>query len=122
MTALRLAILCSGTLALAACASAPDAAYPSLAIRDAEYASGQVPRPAGACLGEDGAPPVQGQFAPAPPAPPPPPPPTLSPDLVERVAQLEAQARAAHGVYYAGATLAVEPREAREQVMPQPPK
>tara|TARA_B100000678_G_scaffold153405_1_gene128175 strand:+ start:236 stop:796 length:561 start_codon:yes stop_codon:yes gene_type:complete len=96
MTALRLAILCSGTLALAACASAPDAAYPSLAIRDAEYASGQVPRPAGACLGEDGAPPVQGQFAPAPPAPPPPPPPTLSPDLVERVAQLEAQARAAH--------------------------
>jgi len=96
MNATRLAILLASALPLAACATAPDRAYPSLAIRDAERASGQYPAATGECAEADGAAPVEGSFEPAEPTPPPPPAPRLSNDLIERVAQLEAQARTAH--------------------------
>ncbi|MEL7718790.1 hypothetical protein AAG604_10945 [Citromicrobium bathyomarinum] len=99
MSAARLAIAIA-TLpamgALAACATTPDSAYPSLGVREAEYESGEFPRPTGDCA-PDGPAPVTGQFEPTGPvAPPPPPPPVLSADLAERVVQLEEQARAAH--------------------------
>ncbi|MBB3033185.1 hypothetical protein [Alteriqipengyuania lutimaris] len=102
MNASRLALAPTAALAtalaLSACASAPEKDYPSLALRDAERATGQYPQPTGDCLGDadgDSAAPVQGTLQPAPSAPPAPPPPGLSNDLAERVAQLEAQARAA---------------------------
>lgn len=82
--------------ALSACATAPDAEYPSLALREAEYETGQYARPTGECLVEDGGPRTEGQFEPPAPPPPPPPPRTLSTDLVQRIAQLEEEARAAH--------------------------
>lgn len=96
MNAPRLALAATVSLALSACASAPDRAYPSLALRDAERATGQYPQPAGDCLVDSEADaPVRGAFDPVSPEPAPPPAPSLSRDLVERVAQLEAQARAA---------------------------
>ncbi|GAB5347851.1 hypothetical protein [Alteriqipengyuania sp. 357] len=101
MNAYRIAIALASALPLAACATAPDSAYPSLAIRDAERATGHYPAAGGDCAGmetgaETGADGVEGQFDPAEPAPAPPPPPELSSDLAERVAQLEAMAREAH--------------------------
>ncbi len=90
MNAMRHTILTASALALAACASTPDDAYPSLAIRDAERATGQFPVPEGGCIGEV-APPSGPVAEPAPP-----PPAVIPADLLERVAQLEAQARAAH--------------------------
>ena len=92
MNVTRLAILLASALPLAACAATPDRAYPSLAIRDAERASGQYPAPTGTCVGADGASPVEGTFQPGPPAPPP----SLSNDVVERVDQLLMQAREDH--------------------------
>ena len=92
MNALRLTILATSAAALAACASTPDTPYPSLAIRDAERASGQYPVPQGDCAGN--APDAGGTLRPAPPAPPPPP--SIPASLVEQASQLEAQARAAH--------------------------
>lgn len=96
MNVTRLAILLASALPLAACAAAPDRAYPSLAIRDAERVSGQYPAPTGTCVEPDGASPVEGTFQPGPPAPPPAPPPSLSNDVVERVDQLLMQAREDH--------------------------
>lgn len=99
MKAIRLAITSASALGLAACATAPEGEYPSLAIRDAERATGQYPVPEGDCLVDDGR--AEGAFDPAEPTlpPPPPAPPTLSADLVERVVQLEEQARTAHGEF-----------------------
>ena len=99
MNASRLALAATTALALSACASAPDRAYPSLALRDAERATGQYPQPTGECAieGAQG----EGTLQPPPPAPAPPPAPTLSAELVERVAQLEEQARAADAEFEA---------------------
>ncbi|NCP17665.1 MAG: hypothetical protein GW855_00680 [Erythrobacter sp.] len=103
MNHLRPLTVLSGALALSACASAPEGSYPSLAIRDAEYATGQVPLPTGDCA--DGAAPVgpraEGQMQPAGPATPPPPPRSLSADLAERVMQLAEMARAANAEFEA---------------------
>jgi len=101
MNALRLATLLACAAGLAACATGPDAAYPSLAVREAEYQMGQIPRPSGDCADctectPSGESPATGQFEAPAPVSPPPPPPALSTDLLERVAQLEAQAREAH--------------------------
>jgi len=92
MNALRLTILTTSAAALAACASTPDTPYPSLAIRDAERASGQYPVPQGDCAAES--PGAGGPLQPAPPVPPPPP--SIPARLMEQASQLEAQARAAH--------------------------
>lgn len=97
MNAIRLAIVSASALGLAACATTPEGEYPSLAIRDAERATGQYPVPQGDCVGDSGRP--AGTFEPADPAPAPPPAPTLSSDLIERIAQLEEQARAAHAEF-----------------------
>ncbi len=101
MNALRLATLLACAAGLAACATGPEAAYPSLAVREAEYQMGQIPRPSGDCADcakctPAGESPATGQFEAPAPVSPPPPPPALSTDLLERVAQLEAQAREAH--------------------------
>ena len=95
MNALRLATLLACAAGLAACATGPDAAYPSLGIREAEYETGNLARPTGDCAGSDGLA-ASGQFEAPAPVIPPPPPPALSTDLVERIAQLQAQAREAH--------------------------
>ena len=99
MSAARLAIAIAtlpAMAALAACATTPDSAYPSLGVREAEYESGEFPRPTGDCAIDADAP-VTGQFEPTTPAQPaPPPPPALSADLTQRIAQLVEQARAAH--------------------------
>lgn len=92
MNTTRIVTLLACATGLAACATAPDGDYPSLGIREAEYELGQVPRPTGDCVEGQ----ATGQFEPPAPVAPPPPPPVLSADLVQRVAQLEAQARAAH--------------------------
>ncbi len=92
MNTTRIAALLACATGLAACATGPDSSYPSLGIREAEYELGQVPRPTGDCA--DGT--AAGQFETPAAPPPPPPPPVLSSDMIERVAQLEAQARAAH--------------------------
>tara|TARA_B100000678_G_scaffold223306_1_gene190903 strand:- start:871 stop:1428 length:558 start_codon:yes stop_codon:yes gene_type:complete len=95
MNALRLATLLACAAGLAACATGPDTPYPSLAVREAEYQMGQIPRPSGNCA-KCPEMPATGEFEPPAPVAPPPPPPVLSTDLLERVAQLEAQAREAH--------------------------
>ena len=102
MSAARLAIAIAtlpAMAALAACATTPDSAYPSLGVREAEYESGEFPRPTGDCA-PDAQAPVTGQFEPADPVSPlPAPVAILSPDVAERVVQLEAQARAAHAEF-----------------------
>ena len=95
MNAFRFTTLLACAAGLAACATGPDSAYPSLGIREAEYETGNVPRPTGDCVGSEGLA-ATGQFEPPAPAAPPPPPPALSTDLLERIAQLEAQARESH--------------------------
>jgi hypothetical protein len=101
MNAFRIVPVLACAVGLAACATTPDGEYPSLAVREAEYQMGQIPRPTGDCADcaqcpEGGEMPATGQFEPPTPVAPPPPPPALSTDLLERVAQLEAQAREAH--------------------------
>tara|TARA_B100000678_G_scaffold172637_1_gene144025 strand:+ start:147 stop:713 length:567 start_codon:yes stop_codon:yes gene_type:complete len=98
MTASRILMILAASATLGACATAPDKEYPSLGIREAEYTSGQVPLPTGDCADTAVAAAARekGQLAAAQADAPPPPPPALSSDLLQRVAQLEEQARAAH--------------------------
>ena len=101
MNAYRIAIALASALPLAACATAPETAYPSLAIRDAERASGLYPVPTGDCIGaDDASDQVEGQFEPADPAPAAPAPmPAPASDTLARAAQLEAIAREAHSEF-----------------------
>lgn len=87
MSLRRIAITAPGALALAACASVPDAEYPSLAIRDAERATLGFEQPTGDCA------------VPAEPVVPvvvAPPPPPVSDAILAQVARWRAQARDAH--------------------------